>query len=64
MIFKSVAIVGAGFSGSLLAINILRHAGPQATLMKTGGKPLIVIAAASLTALLLAFAFAFEFVAG
>ena len=37
---------------------------PMATLMKTGGKPLIVIAAASLTALLLAFAFAFEFVAG
>ena len=37
---------------------------PMATLMKTGGKPLIVIAAASLTALLLAFAFAFEFVRG
>ncbi|MEO7786538.1 MAG: putative sulfate exporter family transporter [Sphingomicrobium sp.] len=35
---------------------------PMATLMKTGGKPLIVISAASLTALLLAFAFAFEFV--
>lgn len=34
MIFKSVAIVGAGFSGSLLAINILRHAGPQATLIE------------------------------
>ena len=37
---------------------------PMATLMKTGGKPLIVIAAASLTALLLAFAFAFQFVNG
>lgn len=34
MIFRSVAIVGAGFSGSLLAINILRHAGPQATLIE------------------------------
>ncbi len=34
MIFKSVAIVGAGFSGSLLAINILRHAGPHATLIE------------------------------
>ena len=37
---------------------------PMATLMKTGGKPLIVIGAASLTALLLAFAFALEFVKG
>ena len=37
---------------------------PMATLMKTGGKPLIVIAAASLTALLLAFGFAYEFVRG
>ena len=34
MIYKSVAIVGAGFSGSLLAINILRHAGPHATLIE------------------------------
>ena len=34
MIYKTVAIVGAGFSGSLLAINILRHAGPQATLIE------------------------------
>ena len=34
MIYKSVAIVGAGFSGSLLAINILRHAGPDATLIE------------------------------
>ena len=37
---------------------------PMATLMKTGSKPLLVIGAASLTALLLAFAFAFEFVRG
>lgn len=37
---------------------------PMATLMKTGGKPLLVIASASLAALLLAFAFAFEFVRG
>ena len=34
MIFRSVAIVGAGFSGSLLAINLLRHAGPHATLIE------------------------------
>ena len=34
MIYKSVAIVGAGFSGSLLAINTLRHAGPTATLIE------------------------------
>ncbi|WP_419815901.1 FAD/NAD(P)-binding protein [Glacieibacterium sp.] len=34
MIYKTVAIVGAGFSGSLLAINILRHAGPEATLIE------------------------------
>ena len=34
MIFRTVAIVGAGFSGSLLAVNLLRHAGPQATLIE------------------------------
>ena len=34
MIYRSVAIVGAGFSGSLLAINLLRHAGPAATLIE------------------------------
>jgi len=34
VIYKSVAIVGAGFSGSLLAINTLRHAGPTATLIE------------------------------
>ena len=34
MIYKSVAIVGAGFSGALLAINLLRHGGPHATLVE------------------------------
>lgn len=29
-----VAIVGAGFSGTLLAINLLRHEGPKATLIE------------------------------
>jgi uncharacterized NAD(P)/FAD-binding protein YdhS len=29
-----VAIIGAGFSGSLLAINLLRHDGPRATLIE------------------------------
>ncbi len=32
-----VAIVGAGFSGTLLAINLLRHDGPAATLIERGG---------------------------
>ncbi len=36
-IFRSVAIIGAGFSGSLLAINILRHAGPATTLIERSG---------------------------
>jgi uncharacterized NAD(P)/FAD-binding protein YdhS len=31
---KHVAIVGAGFSGTLLAINLLRHEGPKATLIE------------------------------
>ena len=31
-----IAIVGAGFSGSLLAINLLRHDGPDATLIERG----------------------------
>lgn len=34
IIHKSVAIVGAGFSGSLLAVNVLRHAGPAVTLIE------------------------------
>jgi len=31
---RHVAIVGAGFSGTLLAINLLRHDGPKATLIE------------------------------
>lgn len=31
---KHVAIIGAGFSGTLLAINLLRHEGPRATLIE------------------------------
>ncbi len=34
MIIRNVAIVGAGFSGSLLAVNLLRHDGPAATLIE------------------------------
>jgi uncharacterized NAD(P)/FAD-binding protein YdhS len=34
MMIRDVAIVGAGFSGSLLAINLLRHDGPRATLIE------------------------------
>ena len=34
--FRHVAIVGAGFSGTLLAINLLRHDGPAATLIERG----------------------------
>jgi len=33
---RHVAIVGAGFSGTLLAINLLRHDGPVATLIERG----------------------------
>lgn len=33
-IVRHVAIVGAGFSGTLLAINLLRHDGPRATLIE------------------------------
>ncbi len=33
---RHVAIVGAGFSGTLLAINLLRHDGPAATLIERG----------------------------
>ena len=29
-----VAIVGGGFSGTLLAVNLLRHDGPRATLIE------------------------------
>ena len=31
---RHVAIIGAGFSGTLLAINLLRHDGPRATLIE------------------------------
>lgn len=31
---RHVAIVGAGFSGTLLAINLLRHGGPRATVIE------------------------------
>ncbi|URW76863.1 FAD/NAD(P)-binding protein [Sphingomonas donggukensis] len=34
-----VLIVGAGFSGSLQAINLLRHDGPRATLIERSGTP-------------------------
>ena len=33
---RHVAIIGAGFSGTLLAINLLRHDGPAATLIERG----------------------------
>lgn len=33
-----VAIVGAGFSGALQAINLLRHDGPRATLIERAGR--------------------------
>lgn len=32
-----VAIVGGGFSGTLMAINLLRHDGPRVTLIERGG---------------------------
>lgn len=34
---ERIAIVGAGFSGTLLAINLLRHGGPRATLVERSG---------------------------
>lgn len=36
---RHVAIVGAGFSGTLQAINLLRHDGPRATLIERGPAP-------------------------
>ncbi len=36
---RRVAIVGAGFSGTLLAINLLRHDGPGAVLIERAGRP-------------------------
>ncbi len=35
---RHVAIVGAGFSGALQAINLLRHDGPRATLIERGAQ--------------------------
>lgn len=35
---EHVAIVGAGFSGTLQAINLLRHEGPRATLIERGSR--------------------------
>jgi uncharacterized NAD(P)/FAD-binding protein YdhS len=35
---RHVAIVGAGFSGTLQAINLLRHKGPRATLIERGAR--------------------------
>lgn len=39
MIVRHVAIVGAGFSGTLQAINLLRHDGPRATLIERAVEP-------------------------
>lgn len=36
---EHVAIVGAGFSGTLQAINLLRHKGPRATLIERAATP-------------------------
>ena len=36
---RHVAIVGAGFSGTLQAINLLRHGGPRATLIERAPRP-------------------------
>lgn len=36
---RHVAIIGAGFSGTLQAINLLRHEGPRATLIERARQP-------------------------
>src|SRR4051812_27768713 len=36
---RHVAIIGAGFSGTLQAINLLRHDGPRATLIERALEP-------------------------
>ena len=36
---RHVAIIGAGFAGTLQAINLLRHDGPRATLIERGAFP-------------------------
>ena len=39
MRIEHVAIIGAGFSGTLQAINLLRHKGPRATLIERAATP-------------------------
>jgi uncharacterized NAD(P)/FAD-binding protein YdhS len=43
-VIEHVAIVGAGFSGTLQAINLLRHDGPRATLIERAAEPGVGIA--------------------
>jgi len=38
-VIRRVVIVGAGFSGTLQAINLLRHDGPRALLVERAGEP-------------------------
>jgi uncharacterized NAD(P)/FAD-binding protein YdhS len=38
-VIRHVAIIGAGFSGTLQAINLLRHDGPRATLIERAATP-------------------------
>lgn len=38
-LIEHVAIVGGGFSGTLQAVNLLRHEGPRATLIERGPQP-------------------------
>jgi uncharacterized NAD(P)/FAD-binding protein YdhS len=38
-VIRHVAIIGAGFSGTLQAINLLRHDGPRATLIERAAAP-------------------------
>jgi uncharacterized NAD(P)/FAD-binding protein YdhS len=38
-VIRHVAIIGAGFSGTLQAINLLRHDGPRATLIERAPEP-------------------------
>jgi uncharacterized NAD(P)/FAD-binding protein YdhS len=38
-VIRHVAIIGAGFSGTLQAINLLRHGGPRATLIERAARP-------------------------
>ena len=36
---KQILIIGAGFSGTLLAVNLLRHEGPRATMVERRSDP-------------------------